>query len=60
MQGRLNALPLTNTFDTVLAFDILEHESDEANALQELRRITGKRLLISVPNADDSLLIPYN
>jgi 2-polyprenyl-3-methyl-5-hydroxy-6-metoxy-1,4-benzoquinol methylase len=60
VQGRLNAIPLTGTFDTVLAFDILEHEADEANALREMRRLTGKRLILSVPNADDSLLTPYN
>jgi 2-polyprenyl-3-methyl-5-hydroxy-6-metoxy-1,4-benzoquinol methylase len=60
IQARLNAIPLNESFDTVLAFDILEHEADEAAALAEIRRITKKRLLLSVPNADDSLLTPYN
>ena len=60
IQGRISAIPLNKTFDTVLAFDILEHEADEIRALQELRRITGKRLILSVPNADDSLLTQYN
>ena len=60
VQARLNAIPFANPFDTVLAFDVLEHEADERGALRELRRLTGRRLLLSVPNADDRLLIPYN
>lgn len=60
VQARLAALPLQRPFDTVLAFDILEHEPLEAAALHELRRLTGQRLLLSVPNADDALLAPYN
>ncbi|MCA9900772.1 MAG: methyltransferase domain-containing protein [Ardenticatenaceae bacterium] len=60
VQARLAQLPFVRPFDTVLAFDILEHEPLEAEALGELRRLTGKRLLLSVPNADDSLLTPYN
>ena len=60
VQARLAALPFARPFDTVLAFDVLEHESDEAAALRELRRLTGQRLLISVPNAADRLLHRYN
>jgi len=60
VQARLNAIPFAHPFDTVLAFDVLEHEADEIGALRELRRATGRRLLLSVPNADDRLLIPYN
>jgi SAM-dependent methyltransferase len=60
VQARLNALPFARAFDTVLAFDILEHEADEANAWHELRRVTGQRLILSVPNAEDHLLTRYN
>lgn len=59
-QGRLKALPLAGNFDTVVCFDVLEHEEDEQQALNELRRLTRKRLLLSVPNADDKLLVPHN
>ncbi|HIP70320.1 MAG TPA: glycosyltransferase, partial [Anaerolineae bacterium] len=60
IQASLNALPFAAPFDTVICFDVLEHEPNEQQALAELRRITGKRLILSVPNADDSRLIPYN
>lgn len=60
VQARLAALPFQRPFDTILAFDILEHEPMEVAALHELRRLTGQRLLLSVPNADDALLAPYN
>lgn len=60
VQASLNALPFSALFDTVICFDVLEHEPNEQQALAELRRITGKRLILSVPNADDSHLIPYN
>ena len=60
VQARLAALPFQRPFDTVLAFDILEHEPLEVEALRELRRLTGQRLLLSVPNADDALLALYN
>jgi len=61
VQARLNALPFPHaTFDTVLAFDVLEHEIEEKQALEELCRVVRKRLLISVPNAHDRPLLPYN
>ena len=60
VQARLAHLPFKRPFDTVLAFDILEHEPLEEEALHALRRLTGQRLLLSVPNADDRLLTPYN
>ena len=60
VQARLCALPFASPFDTVLAFDVLEHEADEAQALTELRRLTRHRLLLSVPNADHGLLPVYN
>jgi len=59
-QARLNALPFARPFDTVLCFDVLEHEPDEEGALRQLRRLVGRRLILSVPNADDHLLLPYN
>ncbi len=60
IQGRISAIPLGNRFDTVIAFDVLEHEREEQRALEELWRVTGKRLILSVPNADDHLLTTYN
>lgn len=60
VQARLAKLPFQQPFDTVLAFDVLEHEPLEREALHELRRLTRQRLLLSVPNADDALLTPYN
>jgi glycosyltransferase involved in cell wall biosynthesis len=60
IQARLSALPLGTRFDTVLCFDVLEHESDEWKALNELRRVVTRRLLLSVPNADHDLLLRYN
>ncbi len=60
IQASVSAVPLVYPFDTVLAFDVLEHEVHETRALSELRRLTAKRLILSVPNADDHLLTPYN
>jgi len=60
VQARLSSLPFTRSFDTVVAFDVLEHEEDETRALTELRRLTRRRLLLSVPNADHERLLPYN
>lgn len=48
------------SFDTVLAINVLEHIEDEDRALAELHRVTRERVLLSVPNADDSLLQKYN
>ena len=59
-QASIVNLPFFERFDTVLAFDVLEHEPLEAKALRELRRVTGKRLILSVPNANDSQLHQYN
>ena len=56
----LRELPFDRKFDTVLCFDVLEHEQQESPAFDELRRVVGKRLLLSVPNEDDSLLHAYN
>jgi len=60
VHARVSALPFGPSFDTVLAFDVIEHEPDGDAAFQELRRVTGQRLILSVPNADHSRLVPYN
>ncbi len=43
-----------NTFDFVVSSEVMEHLSDDAAALAELRRVTkpGGTLIISVPNAN--------
>lgn len=61
VQGSATDLPFAdNSFDTVLAINIVEHVEDEEKALSELRRVTNKRLLLSVPNSADDLLQKYN
>ena len=45
---------LGRTFDNVIAFDLLEHVADEDRLLAAVARICTGRLLLSVPNADDS------
>jgi SAM-dependent methyltransferase len=46
-------------FDTVLMFDILEHLPDEAGILGEVARVCRRRLILSVPHADDGFLPRY-
>jgi SAM-dependent methyltransferase len=48
-------------FDTILAFDILEHLPAEAELLREIVRVCapGGRVILSVPNADDGFLPAY-
>lgn len=41
-----------NAFDTTIMFDLLEH-LDENQALKEVRRITRKRLILTVPRTTD-------
>lgn len=50
----------SNSFDTVLAINIIEHIEDEKKILSKLHRVTKKRLLLSVPNSKDGLLQKYN
>jgi len=45
---------LGRTFDNVVALDVLEHIADEDAFLSAVARICTGRLLLSVPNADDS------
>lgn len=50
--GTIGALPYADaSFDLICAFDILEHVTDDAGALQELARVAapGAILLLSVP-----------
>lgn len=47
-------------FDTVVMFDVLEHIQDEDAALAQLQQISNKRVILSVPNADDKNLPDYN
>jgi ubiquinone/menaquinone biosynthesis C-methylase UbiE len=39
-----------NAFDLVLCNEVLEHVENPEKALQELKRVTSKYLLLSVPN----------
>jgi 2-polyprenyl-3-methyl-5-hydroxy-6-metoxy-1,4-benzoquinol methylase len=54
MYARNLDLP-AQSYDNVIAFDILEHLDDDINFLQQVRRLCrkGGRLIISVPNEDD-------
>lgn len=53
VQDDLTALKFPqNTFDFAYCFDVLEHVDDRA-AIQELARVTRKRLLLAVPRTDD-------
>ena len=39
-----------NSFDIVLCQEVLEHVLDPIKAIQELRRVTKKQLIITIPN----------
>jgi SAM-dependent methyltransferase len=45
-------LPFQKCFDTVLLIDVLEHLADPVKALQEVARVSTKKILIDVPNND--------
>jgi hypothetical protein len=45
---------LGRRFENVIALDILEHLADEDGFLEAVARTCTRRLLVSVPNADDS------
>lgn len=50
VQGSILQLPFSNkSFDTTIAFDILEHVPEE-QAITELIRVTNKRLIVCVPH----------
>jgi SAM-dependent methyltransferase len=60
VRASLPHLPFADgCFDTVLVFDVLEHVPQEAEALRELRRVTRRRVILSVPNEDDGFLPNY-
>lgn len=44
------------TFDTTICVEVLEHVAEPAPFLAEIRRVTQRRFLVSVPNLE---LIPY-
>jgi SAM-dependent methyltransferase len=53
IQGDALSLPFSNqSFDTLLAFEILEHIPKPDLALQEFFRVIRENLIISVPNCD--------
>lgn len=50
-EGSIYDLPYKdNAFDFVLCTEVLEHLKEPEKALEELRRVTSKYLLLSVPN----------
>lgn len=51
VQGSVYALPFaTGSFDLVLCCEVLEHVDDPDAALAELSRVSGNRVLLSVPH----------
>ncbi|MCP9493207.1 MAG: class I SAM-dependent methyltransferase [Pyrinomonadaceae bacterium MAG19_C2-C3] len=54
VQGDITDLPFeSKSFDCTYCFDVLEHVDDEA-AIQELARVTTKRLITVVPLKDET------
>ena len=55
LHGTADALPAEDTFDTVCAFEVLEHLKDEDAALAQWRRrlVPGGQLVLSVPAFQD-------
>lgn len=50
-QGSAYKLPYkANSFDLVLCMEVLEHLDDPKKALQELKRVSKKYIVLSVPN----------
>ena len=53
VEGDIINLPFSDkTFDCTYCFDVLEHLDDQ-NAIQELTRVTTKRLILAVPQKDE-------
>jgi SAM-dependent methyltransferase len=40
------------SFDTTVCFDVLEHVADDGQTIRELARVTRRRLVLAVPQAD--------
>lgn len=50
-KGNIYELPYkTNSFDIVLCTEVMEHLEDPEKALKELKRVSNKYLILSVPN----------
>jgi ubiquinone/menaquinone biosynthesis C-methylase UbiE len=49
----------TESYDYAIAFDIMEHLADDSGFLKQLSRVCRKRIILSVPNADDESLRGY-
>jgi SAM-dependent methyltransferase len=59
LRGDGQQLPFADsTFDSVFAFDVIEHVDDDARFVAELVRVTrpGGEIMISTPNADLRIL----
>jgi SAM-dependent methyltransferase len=53
VEGDLTDLPFPDkTFETTYCFDVLEHV-DDVRALEQLERVTSRRILVAVPREDD-------
>lgn len=49
--GSINAIPFSDlAFDTLLAFELLEHIHNLDNALAEIYRVTRNNIIVSVPD----------
>jgi ubiquinone/menaquinone biosynthesis C-methylase UbiE len=48
-----------NQFETVLAWDVLEHIPDDAHALKEFVRVAHSNVVLSVPK-EDEISLPYS
>lgn len=49
-----------NSFDTSLLFEVLEHVDDLNTALDEVKRVTSKNILITVPNCSDFYKLKFH
>jgi ubiquinone/menaquinone biosynthesis C-methylase UbiE len=54
VRGDVPNLPFSGqSFDTVLAFDVLEHIPELQQALEEIRRICRRNLIVTVPDCSE-------
>lgn len=49
-----------NSFDTILLFEVLEHIDDLNIALDEVKRVASKNILITVPNCSDFYKLKFH
>ncbi len=53
-QGDIQKLPFVDgEFDTVTAFEVLEHVDDADMAIEELKRVSRKNIILSVPDCQE-------